>query len=118
MIAIIGTPDSTTTYMANALARSETSYIIVCNSSDYTYEPPKPPDLSALVHAFKLHQVMTEAEVALMRMWNDQPTREGIQTCRERHRNLYSSIKSLPHFRSRSDRRIPCWRSTRWKSLT
>lgn len=82
-------------------------------SSNYS---PKPTSVAAMCRGF--NRWLNDAEKAIMRALNIEPTTQGIASTTERHRALCRLVRSLPHFRSRLDRRIPCWRSTRWKSLT
>lgn len=86
----------------------------IYSSTDSGSTGPRKPDVLTL--ARKPKKWLTQADMVLLRYWNQAPTHAGVEHCRERQ--LCSAIKSLPHFLSRFDRRIPCWRSTRWKSLT
>jgi len=63
-------------------------------------------------------RLLTPSEKAFLREINAQPTREGKEACQERHNRALSRIETLPHLHARFDRRIPCWRAGRWKSLT
>jgi hypothetical protein len=63
-------------------------------------------------------KLLTDAEKAYLRKINCQPTRDGIRVCGRWHARSTRCITLTPHFRIRFDRRVPCWRSGRWKSLT
>lgn len=63
-------------------------------------------------------KLLTPNEKAFLRKINTQPTLEGRETCQQRHDRALNRIETLPHLQARFDRRIPCWRAARWKSLT
>lgn len=65
-----------------------------------------------------IRQQLSEAEEAFLRKLNIGPTSKGIQACRTFHERMVSTLRELPQLLARFDRRIPCWRSGRWKSLT
>lgn len=111
-------PDSSTSSATYTAWTGPTiSWGSTCNStsSDYTHDL-KPRSIAAMCRGFR--HWLTDTEKAIMRALNLEPTTKGIESCVEKHSTLCRVVKSLPHFRSRLDRRIPCWRSTRWKSLT
>ncbi len=61
---------------------------------------------------------MSEAERVAYRHQNAEPTLKGIRLCSLIHERLLLLLKTLPNLQARFDRRIPCWRAGRWKSLT
>jgi len=71
---------------------------------------------SGITHVFA--KFLSEAEKAYLRKINFQPTRDGIHVCRRWHDRSMHWISSMPQLQTRFDRRIPCWRANRWKSLT
>jgi hypothetical protein len=109
-------PDSSstysTTYTATITFGGWSNSTCDC-SSNYS---PKPTSVASMCRGFR--RWLNDSEKAIMRALNLEPTVKGIESCLEKHRTLCRVVKSLPHFKSRLDRRIPCWRSTRWKSLT
>lgn len=61
---------------------------------------------------------LTNAEKAHMREWNFKPTAEGVAVAENWH-ELRTRLRRPASFSNYYfDRRIPCWRSGRWKSLT
>ena len=84
------------------------------DSTSYTSE--KPVTIASLGGRFQAW--MNDMEMELLRRWNIEPTVQGIRDCFWRHCRALLTLRSLPYLRSRFDRRIPCWRSGRWKSLT
>ncbi len=61
---------------------------------------------------------LSDAEKAYLRKINFNPTREGVQVCHNWHDRSPRWIRSMPQLQVRFDRRLPCWRAGRWKSLT
>lgn len=60
----------------------------------------------------------SEEERSMIRQYNLKATSDGIETCETGHQTILKRLRHVPHFRARFNRRIPCWRSNRWKSLT
>lgn len=61
---------------------------------------------------------LTAAEKAWVRRVNFEPTRTGIRICKLWHACLVETLGFSPGLPVSFDRRIPCWRMGRWKSLT
>lgn len=83
--------------------------------SNATNEKPFKPEPNRLAKAFAKY--LSETEIELLRAWNRQPTADGVAACVNRDRFSARHLND-PGLRARYDRRIPCWRSTRFKSLT
>lgn len=108
-------------YRALCTACNGNGYIIISNSwpSNTTADPADyfPRFSSRLSKMFARH--LSEAEKDHLRRLNWKPTVEGIKRCRKKHNQIPTTLRSYSnrdHFHF--DRRIPCWRATRWKSLT
>lgn len=86
------------------------------NASFFDFPRLDPKKILAQIKGLKA--MMTEAELAIYREWNFKPTWNGIESCRHWHRQVVSFLKTLPNLHVRFDRRVPCWRAGRWKSLT
>lgn len=61
---------------------------------------------------------LNESEKDAIRRLNAEPTRAGIRSYREHHTTRCRLLRQAPRLRPRFHVHIPCWRSTRWKSLT
>ncbi len=90
-----------------------------CNSTS-NYSPP--PKVHPIYHWERLNRsfqkFLDEADKALLREMNFKPTREGIHNTARFHTLAIFVLWFTPWFLVRFDRRIPCWRAGRWKSLT
>lgn len=58
------------------------------------------------------------AILARIREWTAQQSKGMILEIRDRFNKLVKGFRSFHHTALRFDRRIPCWRAGRWKSLT
>lgn len=112
-----GTPtNGTVTYCANVTANISFSN----TSNGMTYRDPAPRlSMRGMARLSQsMGRLMEEAYKDILRLLNIEPTRQGIEHCLEWHRRLISHVKSLPGLQARFDRRVPCWRAGRWRSLT
>lgn len=114
--------DSTSAYSL-AYASTTGPYYITSNANTFSnwgnnlFEYAVEPKLnSRLTHVYA--KFLSDAEKAYLRKINFKPTREGINVCNDWHDRSTHWISSLPQLQARFDRRIPCWRAGRWKSLT
>jgi len=118
-------PPSTDTtligYTANYVLY-DTSGINSWNSTHNAWwlSEPEKPVTSDQIRQIQRHRSrkLTEAEMYSLRSFNIEPTAEGVRDCQIKHEEALSVLKTVPSLRARFDRRIPCWRSNRWKSLT
>lgn len=115
---------------------SSRGYIVVTNSwmgnsttwgtqnfnSPRYFDPPKiesqfrDADIDLIL---KRHgRALSNAEKSVIRRFNRPPTIKGIRTCEKQHGRALKSAEDVPGLQARFDRRIPCWRAGRWKSLT
>jgi hypothetical protein len=60
---------------------------------------------------------LNEWERDFLRMVNQQPSLDGIAACLHKHRFTLPPVLAARHS-APLNRRITCWRSTRWKSLS
>lgn len=117
-----GTDSTSTCYIAYA-STARPYYIITSNANTFNSWGDNPslwdiePKFSSrLTHVFA--KFLSDAEKAYLRKINFQPTRDGINVCCTWHDRSTHWISSMPQLQARFDRRIPCWRAGRWKSLT
>lgn len=74
---------------------------------------------SDIEYILKRHgRTLSPAEKSFIRKFNARPTTRGIRTCEKRHGRALKFAAMAPELQARFDRRIPCWRAGRWKSLT
>lgn len=126
--------DDRTAYIAAAMSRTTESltcytnyrpasttslgdnYPLFTNCSTNYFRQARKMDAYTLTRTYG--KLLSESEKAFLRKINAQPTQEGRDACLERHNRALHLIETLPHLHARYDRRIPCWRAGRWKSLT
>lgn len=124
--------DERSSMLLAAMSRS-TESIVLCNSyptgttsgftnnfSDFTtnYDFRRARRFCAFTLVRTYGRLLTPSEKAYLREINAQPTKEGREACQQKHNQALDRIETLPHLNARFDRRIPCWRAGRWKSLT
>lgn len=120
-LVIAPDPKNTTgVYYAACTACNGQGFIVVSNTCDstsnYDFRDFMPKTNARLTGMFAKY--LSDAEKALLRELNWEPTKEGVKICQTWHDRSRRWIASLPQLHARFDRRIPCWRAGRWKSLT
>jgi hypothetical protein len=113
-------PPPTDTYYPWVTGTAFTNGYYCNTTSNYSsnYSPRLEPIYyyDRLVRSFQ--KFLSETDKALLREMNFKPTREGIDNTERFHSMIVFATWATPWFSVRFDRRIPCWRAGRWKSLT
>lgn len=108
---------SFTVYFSNYAPTYDTTYTTSANSNFIYFDSFCAQSIDPQV-THKYGKNLTEAEKDYIRKINCQPTQDGVEKAALFLCSKTQLLKTLPVMRARFDRRIPCWRSTRWKSLT
>lgn len=88
-------------------------------SSNFFFErPTRPNTIEQIIQVVRMGQRLKDEEARALYLYNFVPTLKGLKTCERRHTSRSRLINQTPGVPARFDRRIPCWRVGRWKSLT
>jgi hypothetical protein len=131
-VILVGFDPGTTTAVYKALSALQggITYVVIddlcqhgsllasSSVSNFTYLDILPKITPEMLRTLISIRRLSKAEKELLRELNEESCLVGIQTCRNWHARSHQRISTLPQLHARFDRRIPCWRAGRWKSLT
>lgn len=107
-------PPTSATYYG--FSSSATCYFTCDSTSSYYPRVDPVYTYDRLVRGFQ--KFLSDADKAILRQMNAKPTLEGIDNTTRFHLLALFVLGFTPWFAVRYDRRVPRWRSGRWKSLT